>query len=55
MEFVLGSYSCFNIEIAYLNFTFCSAWTPSFFEFTWKMTKFQENEQTADLICLVHG
>ena len=23
MEFVLGSFSCFNIEIAYSNFTFC--------------------------------
>ena len=46
MQFVLSSFSCLNIEIAYSNFTFCGASTPSFFEFTWKMSKFQENEHT---------
>ena len=25
VEFVLGSFSCFNIEIVYSNFTFCGA------------------------------
>ena len=29
VEIVLGSFSCFNIEIAYQNFTFCGVWTPS--------------------------
>ena len=48
MEFVLSSFSCFNIEIAYSNFTFCGAWTPSFFAFRWKLSKFQENAQTPD-------
>ena len=46
MEFVLGRFSHFNIAIAYSNFTFCGAWTPSFCEFTWKQSKFQENEHT---------
>ena len=46
MEFVLGSFSCFCIEIAYSNFNFCGTWTSSFFEFTWKMSTFQENEHT---------
>ena len=44
MEFVLGSCSCFNIEIAYLNFTFCGAYTPSFFAFRGKKLKIHENE-----------
>ena len=42
-EFVLGSSSCFNIKIAYLNFTFCGAQTPSFCMFRWK---FKLNENT---------
>ena len=46
MEFVFGSFSCFNIEIAYSNFTFCGAWTPSFFTFSWKLSQIQENEHT---------
>ena len=29
MEFVFGSFLCFNIEIANSNFTFCVAWTQS--------------------------
>ena len=33
---------------AYSNFTFCGGWTPSFFEFTWKMSKFQQNEHTPE-------
>ena len=44
---------CFNIEIAYSNFTFCGDWTPSFFEFTWKLFKFQQNEHTLELAELV--
>ena len=28
VEFVFGSFSCFNIEIVYSNFSFCGAWTP---------------------------
>ena len=46
MDFVLGSFSRFNIEIAYSNFTFCDAWTPKFLSFKWKMSKFQLNEHT---------
>ena len=46
MEFVLGSFSCFNIEIAYSNFTFCGAWTPGFFAFRWKLSEFQQNKHT---------
>ena len=46
MEFVLGNFSCFDTEIAYSNFIFCGSWTPSFVEFIWKMSKFQENEHT---------
>ena len=46
VEFVLGRFSHFYIEIAYSNFTFCGAWTPSFCEFTWKLSKFQQNEHT---------
>ena len=38
--------SHFYIAIAYLNSTFCGAWTPSFCEFTRKMSKFQQNEHT---------
>ena len=40
---MLGSFSCFYIEIPYSNFTFCGTLIPSFFEFSWKMSKFQEN------------
>ena len=47
VEFVLGSFSGFNIEIGYSNFTFCGTWTPSFFQFTWKMSKFQQNKHTS--------
>ena len=43
-EFVLGRFSHFNIAIAYSNSTFCIAWTQSFCEFTWKLSKFQEYE-----------
>ena len=46
MEFVLGSFSCFNIEIAYSNFTFCGAWTPILSTFRWKMWKIHKNEHT---------
>ena len=49
MEFVLGSFSCFSIEIAHSNFKFCDAWTLSFFEFTWKISKFPENKHTPGL------
>ena len=57
MEFVLCSLSCFYIEIAYSNFTLCGPWTPSFFAFTWKITKFQENEHTpgVNLTKGIHG
>ena len=44
VEFMLGSFSCFYIDIAYSNFTFCGAWTPSLFACRWKLSKFQENE-----------
>ena len=44
VEFVLGRFSHFHIEIAYLNFTFCGAWTPCFFEFSWKLSQIQQNE-----------
>ena len=37
MEFVLGSLSCFNIEIAYLNFTFCGT------QFLWVQVKIVTN------------
>ena len=30
MEFVLGRFSYFKIEIAYSNSTFCGTWSPSF-------------------------
>ena len=48
VKFVLGRFSHFNIAIAYSNSTFCGAWTPSFCEFTWKLSKFQQNEHTPD-------
>ena len=41
VEFVLSRFSHFNIAIAYSNFTLFGAWTPSFCEFTRKMSKFQ--------------
>ena len=50
MEFVLGRFSHFCIAIAYSNSTFCGAWTPSFCEFTGKLSKFQENEHTPEWI-----
>ena len=40
-------FSCFNIEIAYSNFIFCGSWTSSLFEFSWKLSQFQENEHTS--------
>ena len=46
VEFVLGRFSHFNIAITYSNSTFCGVWTPSFCEFTWKLSKFQQNEHT---------
>ena len=46
VEFVLGRFSHFYIAIAYSNSTFCGTWTPSFYEFTWKLSKFQQNEHT---------
>ena len=46
VEFVLGRFS--HIAIAYSNSTFCGSWTQSFCEFTWKLSKFQENEHTPD-------
>ena len=49
MEFVLGRFSDFNIAIAYSNSTFCGARTPSFCEFTLKLSEFQENEHTPEL------
>ena len=49
VKFVLGRFSHFNIAIAYSNSTFCGAWTPSFWEFTWKLSKFQQNEHTPAL------
>ena len=51
VKFVLGRFSHFNIAIAYSNSTFCGAWTPSFCEFTRKMSKFQENEHTPENLC----
>ena len=50
MEFVLGSFSYFNIEIANSNFTFCGAWTPSFCVFSWKLSQIQENEHAPVLL-----
>ena len=44
VEFVLGRFSHFYIATAYSNFTFFDAWTPSFCEFTGKMSKFQQND-----------
>ena len=49
-DFLELFFSCFNIEIAYSGFTFCCAWSPSFFEFIWKVSKFQENEHTPGFI-----
>ena len=46
VEFVLGRFSHFNIAIAYSNSTFCGTWTSCFYEFTWKLAKFQQNEHT---------
>ena len=40
-------FSHFYIEIAYSNFTFCGSSTPSFCEFSWNPSKFQQNEQNA--------
>ena len=54
VEFVLGCFSYFNIEIAYLNFTFCGAWTPIFCEFTWKLSKYQQNEHTLNKCQIQH-
>ena len=42
----MNSYRLHNIEIAYSNFTFCGAQTPSLYSFRWKMWKFQENKHT---------
>ena len=36
----------FCTAIAYSNSTFCGTWTPSFCEFTWKLSTFQQNEHT---------
>ena len=36
---MLGTFSHFYIAIAYSNFTFCGAWTPSFCEFTQNFSK----------------
>ena len=46
VKFVLGTFSHFYIAIAYSNSTFCGTWTPIFCEFTWKLSKFQQNEHT---------
>ena len=46
VEFVFGRFAHFYIAIAYSNSTFCGTWTPSFCEFTWKLSKFQQNEHT---------
>ena len=43
------SFSCFYIKIASSNFNFSGTWTPSFFEFTSKMSKFHENEHSPGL------
>ena len=51
VEFVLGRFSHFYIAIAYSNSTFCGSWTPSFSEFTWKLSKFQQNEHTQGGVC----
>ena len=50
VEFVLSRFSHFYIAIDYSNPTFCGALTPSFCEFTWKLSKFQQNEHTPDLL-----
>ena len=55
MEFVLGSFSCFNIAIVYSNSTFCGAWTPSFCEFSWKLSQIQENKHTAVTLVLIQS
>ena len=47
---IFCSFSCFNIEIANSNFTFCGAWTPSFCVFSWKLSQIQENEHTPVLL-----
>ena len=48
VEYVPGSFSSFNnIEIAYSNFT------PSFFEFSWKLSQIQENEHTPGVFHLL--
>ena len=46
MESELGRFSHFYVAIAHSNSTFHGAWTPSFCEFTWKLSKFQQNEHT---------
>ena len=48
VEFVLDSLSCFNIVIAYSNYTLCGAWTPSFCKFTWKLSTFQQNAHSLE-------
>ena len=50
MEFVLGRFSHFYIAIAYSSSTFCGTWTPSFCEFTLKLSKFQQNEHIPGLL-----
>ena len=51
-EFVLGRFSHFYIVIAYSNSTFCGSWTPSFCEFTWKLSKFQQKKHTTKSNCM---
>ena len=55
MEFVLGRFSHFNIEIAYSNSTFCGTWMPRFCEFTWKLSTFRQNEHTPEAILPIDG
>ena len=46
----MRNHSCAYIAIAYSNSIFCGTWTPSFCEFTEKLSKFQENEHTPDIM-----
>ena len=46
-DIVLGRFSHFYIAIAYSNSISCGEWTPSFCEFTCKLSKFQQTEHTS--------
>ena len=50
-EYVLNVFSCFYIEIAYSNFTFCGAYMLSFLA----RHTIRQNEHTPDVYCTVDG